>query len=192
MVQIKTRTKFRRPNWQQVVKHDRYLDDSVRDYRRQSIQAIDDLIMFGSKLPNITQSEIFSFGNVSRLVTQILHGNTEKLYKYEKNKNRSIYKGDNNDYDNEFSTRIVQIAAFIVRAATEVCIAYYKENHKHEPELNKYVVDPIMDAAMICQIIAGQKMVSMEPVAESIKFSDKLSNPVVTRFSRNQMYKRRN
>jgi hypothetical protein len=186
----RTKKKFNRGNITVMSKYDKNFEDWVASQEDNGITAIENLIIYGSKLTNESQKRFFSYDKVSRLVSQILRGNTEGIHYYSKMKNKIISKGQSvkkqdKHYDIEFNTRIVRIAAFLVREATEVCIAYYRKNHESEPELNKFVVDPIKEAAAICTIIAMQRK-SSGLLIESAKIYDRLANPVVTRANENQ------
>lgn len=169
-----TRKRFERQNLTEIAKGDKYFEDSVRRYKKDCIREIDDLIMFARKLSNEQQQEIFTYDIVKRLVSQILHGNSEGLHFYskatDKTKEKSVFRGENDKYEAEFNDRILKISAFLAQAGIEVCIRHYELTlgKTLDPRLHKYIVEPLLNAMAICNtIINPHTMVTKE---QTIKY----------------------
>jgi hypothetical protein len=134
--------------------YEKNLSDKLIDWRSQSKRAIDGLTLLAKRLPNNEQKEIFYYDNIKGLLQAILHGSIEELQYYSKAKDKSIFKGQDTNYDNEFDNRIVQIAAFLVEEGTRICIEQYKTKHKLNDRLNQPIIDILDRAAGICDAIA--------------------------------------
>jgi hypothetical protein len=146
-------------------------DNPSQDVRRakdKSDLIFRDLSLMTSRLPNDIQEKIFTLNRIESFISQVLNGNEKGLHSYADKK--CIFKG-NKKYDEKFNKRTVIIAASLVKELAEICIAYYRENHRYEPELHKYVVNPIREAAAMCTEIAT-KRVSLIAPPENIKLSD--------------------
>ena len=154
-----TRKRFERQNLQEIAKGDKYFEDSVRRYKKDCRQVIDELILFARKLSNEQQQTIFTYDNVKRLVSQILRGNSEGLYFYSKatetKKEKNVFRGENEEYDAEFNTRILKISAFLAQAGIEICIRHYELTlgKTLDPRLHKYIIEPLLNAMAICDTI---------------------------------------
>jgi hypothetical protein len=121
--------------------------------------------MFGSKLPNVVQQNIFTPSKVSKLVTQILRGNSEGLYDYKIKEDKPVYK-ENEIYNEEFDNRTTQIAAFMVKAGIQVLTKHYEryfnkklkdlngiERPILDPGLHPLIFKPLLDTITICDTI---------------------------------------
>jgi hypothetical protein len=126
--------------------------DDVRRYVKNANQGIDDFILLANKLTNSTQKEIFSYVNTKRLLEALLNGNTKGLHSYTKKGDKMIFKGTDEEQDNEFNNRILHIAALLVEYGTKVCIEHYARGKN--PTLIEPMIRILKEAAALCYAVA--------------------------------------
>lgn len=73
------------------------------------------------------------------------------MHDYDKHKDKSTFKGEDNDYDKNFDNRMLSIAAFLVKEGVRVCIEYYEANNRRT---FTPVINTLNEAAGICDVMA--------------------------------------
>jgi hypothetical protein len=157
MLQKDVRKKFNTQNWIQIARRDHNPRQTIHRLKMQSNNAISDLTILANKLPNEEQNAIFSYKNIESLLQAILKGNNDKLNYYSKSEDKGekkVFLGDNSEYDNNFNSRIIHLAALLVKEGIKKCIDQYSSKIERDSTLNKATIDNLKNAAEICDAIA--------------------------------------
>jgi hypothetical protein len=166
--------KLRERNWQDIARKDSNPSGMLARFKSQCRNAITELTLLASRLPNEEQESIFDYDNIQALIEAMLQGNSEGLHSYFKANDKSIFKGNDRDYDNKFNSRITHTAALLVREGVKLCIDQYKSKLEQDSRLNQATIDKLNDAAEICDAIAF-KLYSRSTVESTSSNKEKLS-----------------
>ena len=106
----------------------------------QSIIAIDDISLLARKLPEDTQSEIFNYERIKKLIDAILCNTNND---------------DNSDGNNAGSdSRRTYLGALLAQEGIRLCTKAYVEQNRETPILTETTVDQLNQTIKICNEIA--------------------------------------
>ena len=123
-------------NWLNIERQESNPSQTWLRLKKQSITAINDLILLANKLPEDKQKEIFSPARVEALVVQIL------------------YLGIFSQSHKDFNSRKSEIAARLIKRGIDLNINQYVNSSPDTPSLIKPTLDHLRQTVDICNDIS--------------------------------------
>lgn len=133
MLDNATKKQFREHNWVEISDSVSNRSQKLRRLKKQANDAISDLSLLASRLPNEEQAEIFTQQNIKKLISSILRGDTSELSE-----------------DANFNIRSTRIAALLVREGIDLCIKQYHTKIESNPVFNEHVINHLDKTKEIC------------------------------------------
>ncbi len=139
MLHKSIRRELTEQNWLQVEKNDSNPRLKLRRLKDQSIRAINDLSLIARKLPEQTQTEIFDYEVLKRLIEAILNVNSD----------------EHSDFTNAGSDpRRTYLGALLAEEGIKLCTRAYITQNRETPVLTDATVDQLNRTIKICNEIA--------------------------------------
>ena len=139
MLHKSIRRELTEQNWLQVEKNDSNPRLKLRRLKDQSIRAINDLSLIARKLPEQTQTEIFDYEVLKRLIEAILNVNSD----------------EHSDFTNAGSDpRRTYLGALFSRGRNKALYRTYIAQNRETPILTEATVDQLNRTIKICNEIA--------------------------------------
>ncbi len=139
MFQKETRKKLIKQNWLEIKQGDSNAYQTLKRFRDQSKDAIDDLSLVANKLPDNTLDEIFTSKKLEPFVLNILGVGPS----------RGKIKSSRNS-----TKRRTRIAAMLVEKCIDFCITQYDSLLSESPVLTGPTIRQLRESAAICTDIA--------------------------------------
>jgi hypothetical protein len=129
-----SRKKFQEQNWLKIIETDKNPSQAYRRFRDEALQAISDLSLLASRLPDDKLYEIFNEHTLGPLFTSIFFVD----------KSKDIFK---------LRQPNVQLASFLVDQGITHCLSEYEKWNKDTPKSSKPTIEYLQRAASICKEI---------------------------------------
>ncbi len=146
------RKKLLEHNWEKIEKQDSNHTQAWHRIRKQSITALDDLILLAQKLPEGKQGQIFSTKKIDRLVSCLLS------------------MEGNHSSSNYLSSRKAELAALLVERGINVNVFHYSRLEQDIPSLIVPTVNHLKQSVSMCNDISYKiRLKNAEAEASEIK-----------------------
>lgn len=126
-----SRKKFLEQNWLKIIETDKNPSQAYKRYRKEALQAISDLSLLASRLPDDKLYEIFNEKTLSPLLD-------------------SIFFLDKSERLTKFRQPNVKLAAFLVGRGIAYCLSEYEKWNEDTPETSKPTIEYLQRASSIC------------------------------------------
>jgi hypothetical protein len=137
MLHKSIRRELTEQSWLQVEKNDSNPRLKLKRLKDQSIRAINDLSLIARKLPEQTQTEIFDYEVLKRLIEAILNVNSDEHSDFAGSDPRRTYLG-----------------ALLAEEGIKLCTRAYITQNRETPVLTDATVDQLNKTIKICNEIA--------------------------------------
>jgi len=134
MLKNDSRRRLIEHGWLEIAKRHSNPSLALNRLKNQAVEAINDLALLAEKLPDEVKREIFTYGNVQKLVNSVLDVNP--------------------DADPADHARSVHLASNIVRIGIGTCLRWYVTAIEKDAVLNEPIRSHLHKSADICDQIA--------------------------------------
>ncbi len=124
-------------NWLHFIKTETNSPQAYKRLYKHSIEAIDDLGLLASRLPNDKQFEIFNEETIGNLLKSILL--------IDKSEDKAKVRNSN-----------LQLASMLIDVCIYPCLVEFRKQNKNTPESSKPTIEYLERAVLICKEIGRQ------------------------------------